>query len=105
MEINEQDWKLFRKRIGGWQEAYMDRLNREYLAPLSGEGAASEKFWRLEKRPQKDKQSPGVVIDMRRSMLFMNMLQLLGDGVIGPEDLEGFSEELRARLARCFTEN
>ena len=105
MEINEQDWKLFRKRIGGWQEAYMDRLNREYLALLSGEGAASEKFWRLEKRLQKDKQSPGVVIDMRRSMLFMNMLQLLGDGVIGPEDLEGFSEELRARLAHCFADH
>ena len=105
MEINEQDWKLFRKRIGGWQEAYMDRLNREYLALLSGEGAASEKFWRLEKRLQKDKQSPGVVIDMRRSMLFMNMLQLLGNGVIGPEDLEGFSEELRARLARCFADH
>lgn len=22
----EKDWKLFRKKLGGWQESYMDRL-------------------------------------------------------------------------------
>ena len=31
MEISKADWKLFRERIGVWQEAYMDRLNREYI--------------------------------------------------------------------------
>ena len=33
--VNEKDWKLFRSRIGLWQEAYMDRLNREYIELLS----------------------------------------------------------------------
>ena len=26
----EKDWKLFRKKLGSWQEAYMDRLIEEY---------------------------------------------------------------------------
>ena len=36
--VNEKDWKLFRNRIPDWQEAYMDRLNHEYIELLSGEG-------------------------------------------------------------------
>ncbi len=26
----EKDWKLFRKKLGSWQEAYMDKLVEEY---------------------------------------------------------------------------
>ena len=39
MNINqhftEADWKLFRKKIAGWQEAYMEKLVREYMDLLS----------------------------------------------------------------------
>ena len=31
-KFSEKDWKLFRKKISGWQEAYMEKLNREYIA-------------------------------------------------------------------------
>ena len=48
--VNEKDWKLFRSRIPDWQEAYMDRLNHEYIELLSGEGNPSDKFWALEER-------------------------------------------------------
>lgn len=30
-EFIEKDWKLFRNIIVDWQEAYMDRLNKEYI--------------------------------------------------------------------------
>ena len=30
-KFSEKDWKLFRKKISGWQEAYMEKLNREYI--------------------------------------------------------------------------
>ena len=33
-EVNEKDWKLFRQKLPGWQEVYMDRLNCEYNGPL-----------------------------------------------------------------------
>ena len=32
--FTEKDWKLFRKKIVVWQEAYMDRLNKEYVELL-----------------------------------------------------------------------
>lgn len=50
MEVSKADWKLFRSRIADWQEAYMERLIKEYAELLNGEGAASDKFWELEKR-------------------------------------------------------
>ena len=37
-KVKEADWRLFRSRLPIWQEAYMERLNREYIALLSGTG-------------------------------------------------------------------
>ena len=93
-QVKEQDWKLFRQRLPDWQENYMDRLNREYIQLLSGEGLASDKFWELEKRVHMDKKSVGVVVEMRRSQLYSNLLSLLVNEIIREDDLTGFSEEL-----------
>ena len=95
----EGDWKLFRKRIADWQEAYMERLVREYVELLSGSELASTKFWELEKRIKRDRRSPGVIVEMSRSMLLSNLVGLLDDGVIAADDLDGFSEGLRERIA------
>ena len=43
--FTKKDWALFREKIADWQEAYMDKLNKEYIELLSGEGKPSEKFW------------------------------------------------------------
>ena len=51
----EKDWKLFRKKVADWQENYIDKLTREYIDLLSGDGNASDKFWELDKRMKKDK--------------------------------------------------
>ena len=37
----EKDWKLFRKKLGGWQESYMDKLVEEYKSIMEG-GQASK---------------------------------------------------------------
>ena len=79
-KIKEADWRLFRSRLPIWQEAYMERLNREYIALLSGTGSASEKFWELEKRMREDKRRGGVVMRMSRSDMELNLLSLLSDG-------------------------
>ena len=97
-QLNEQDWKLFRQKLPFWQEGYMDRLNQEYIRLLSGEGLASEKFWELEKRIRRDQKSPGVMVDMRRSQMYSNLLSLLINGIISEDDLDGFSEELLEAL-------
>lgn len=97
--FNESDWKLFRAKLPGWQEAYMERLNQEYAALLACSGKASEKFWELERRINADKQRVGVVARMSRSNMYHNIHGLLADGVIDLRDLDDFSDELRERMA------
>lgn len=103
--FNESDWKLFRAKLPGWQEAYMERLNQGYAALLAGSGKASEKFWALEKRINADKQRVGVVAGMSRSNMYQNIIGLLDDGVIDLRDLDDFSDELRERMAFVMRES
>ena len=97
-QVKEQDWKLFRRKLPLWQEAYMDKLNQEYIRILSGEGNASDKFWELEERIRRDKKSVGVVADMRRSQMHSHLISLLLNEIIREEDLDGFSKELTEAL-------
>ena len=95
MQITERDWKIFRKKIPDWQEAYMERLAKEYTTLLQREKKASSKFWELEKRIKQDKKSPGVLIDMRRSTAINNIVSLVLDEVISLEDLDEFGNDLQ----------
>ena len=91
--VNEKDWKLFRKKLPGWQEDYMENLCKEYAGILSSSKNASDKFWELEKRIKEDKKDVGVSAQMSRSMMLENITALLLEGAITIEDLDGFSEE------------
>ena len=111
METSKTDWKLFREKIGEWQETYMERLNREYIEILSSEKAASEKFWALDDRMKEDKKKPGVILELRKSNMVWDLLKLIRDGVITVADLSDFSLELQNEIAgflqdhqvdRCF---
>jgi len=93
--FTEKDWKLFRSKIVDWQEAYMDRLGKEYIALLSEDANPSDKFWRLEERIKKDKKKTGVRAEMSRSNLIYNIISLMNEGAIGFEDLEEFSDQLK----------
>lgn len=95
MQITEHDWKIFRKKIPDWQEAYMERLAKEYILLLQSEKKASSKFWELEKRIKEDKKSPGVIIDMRRSTAINQIVNLLLGEVISLDDLKEFSDDLQ----------
>ncbi len=92
-EVAEKDWKLFRKRLPDWQEKYMVRLCEEYIALLSSDKNASERFWELEKRIRKDQLKTGIQADMRRSRMIENLARLVSEGAITLDDLEGFTED------------
>ena len=94
-KFSEKDWKLFRNKISDWKEAYMEKLNKEYVALLSGKGNASDKFWKLEKRIREDKKDCGVQCEMSRSNQFYIMLSLLNEGAITFDELEDFSDDLK----------
>lgn len=93
MRIKETDWKLFSQRLPLWQDAYMERLNNEYMAILGGNGEAAEKFWKLEERIRRDMKSSGVYVRLSRSKAIFNLVSLIKDNVITVNDLEGFSKE------------
>ena len=95
-EISKSDWKLFREKIGDWQENYMQRLEQEYISLLSDDGKlASDKFWELEKRIKKDKKSSGVILQMSKSEAIWNIANMIKLKVIALEDLEDFSDNLK----------
>lgn len=101
-KFSEKDWKLFRNKISDWKEAYMEKLNKEYVALLSGKGNASDKFWKLEKRIREDKKDCGVQCEMSRSNQFYIMLELLNERAITIDDLEDFSEDLKETMKHFF---
>lgn len=74
---------------------YIAKLNREYIEILNSNKPASEKFWEIEKRIRSDKKDAGVIIEMRRLKFIQNILELLSEKVIGLDDLEEFSDELK----------
>lgn len=93
--FSKKDWVLFREKLPGWQEAYMDMLNKEYINILSSEGSPSEKFWRLDKRIKEDRRSPGVQLRLSRTDMVYEIAGLIKEGVICLCDLEEFSGELQ----------
>lgn len=99
MKVSKSDWKLFRTRIGDWQEACMERLVKEYMDLLDGEENASDKFWRLEERIKKDKKHPGVMLELSKGNMIFDIVALINSGVITTADLADFSDELKEIIA------
>ena len=95
MEVSKSDWKLFRALIGDWQEAYMERLVKEYVDLLDGAENASDKFWKLEERIKKDKKHPGVLLELSKGNMIFDIVALINSGVITTDDLADFSDELK----------
>lgn len=95
MEISKKDWKLFQEKLPIWQDAFMGKLNQEYIAILSKEGNPSDLFWELERRIKQDKRRPGVSMEMQKQYLLYSLSSLIVDGAITLDDLDGFSEELK----------
>lgn len=95
MEVSKHDWKLFREKIGAWQESYMEKLNKEYIELLAGSGAPSQKFWSLEKRIRNDKRHKGVLITLSKRSMPFDIVSLIMDGAIDFGDIEDFSDDLK----------
>ena len=102
-QVIEKDWKLFRKLLPGWQEAYMERLAKEYMELLSSDRQASDKFWALDKRIKQDKRRTGVLVSgASRSNMFQLIINLINEEAISEDDLKEFSEDLRDTVKTRF---
>ena len=79
----------------------MDKVNKKLIRLLSDEKLPpSEKFWKAEKLIFREKKSPGVIIEMRRSMFKINLVRLLNEKAITLEDLSDFSPELQEEIKK-----
>lgn len=103
-EFTKQDWTLFKNKISGWQEAYIDRLSKEYIELISEDAKPSVKFWKLDERIKEDRKKNGIILEMKRSSLLYNIISLINDGAITFDDLEGFSDELKETVS-AFAKN
>lgn len=93
-KVSDNDWKLYRSLLPKWQERYMAKLNKEYIALLSENNNPSTNFWKLEKRIRQDVKSPGVIIKVSRNDFFIEILSLIKADVISRDDLDDFSKEV-----------
>ncbi|MCM1048375.1 MAG: multidrug transporter [Clostridiales bacterium] len=99
MEPSKSDWKLYREKVGEWQEHYMENLIKEYSDYLCSDLPASDKFWELEKRIRRDREALGVCIELKRSNMFWDIAGLIQDEVISTDDLEEFSDDVKEAVA------
>ena len=99
VEPSKRDWKLYREKIGEWQEHYMEKLVKEYADYLCSDLPASTKFWEIETRIKRDRKTPGVCIELRKSDMFWDIAGLINDKVISMDDLEEFSNDLKEAVA------
>ena len=96
-DVAERDWRLFKEMLPKWQESYMEKLINQYIEILNGSGEASNRFWALEERINRDKLSSGVLAnDLRRSTMHREIANLLIDSVITLDDLDGFTEDIKS---------
>ena len=103
MDISKNDWKLFRERLSGWQENYMEGLVKEYANFLNDDKKpASEKFWDLAKLIKEDKRQPGVIMEVNKSEVIWDIVRLIRLKVIAYDDLSDFSDELKHEVKRIL---
>ncbi len=104
VEPSKQDWKLYREKIGIWQEHYMENLVREYADYLQSDLPASVKFWEMEKRINRDRKKLGVCIELRKSDVFRDITRLIQEKVITIDDLKEFSDDLKEMVTLILKE-
>ena len=103
MDIRKKDWKIFREKLSGWQENYMEGLVKDYVNFLNDvTKPASEKFWKLEKRIKEDKRHPGVIMELKKSEIIGDIVRLIRLKVITYDDLSDFSDELQNEVKRIL---
>ena len=105
IEITKKDWKLYQEKLPKWQENYMEKLCKEYIELLSSDKRGYEKWWALKERIQNDKKREGVSAELRKSLVPWQLVHLIFDGVITPDDLQCFSSELKDWVITAYHRN
>ncbi len=102
----ESDWRLYRERVSGWRERYLEKANRGVGAVLSDDSKTpTERFWDAHRRMEEVSRVLADCFDGHaRSRMQGNLLIMHGNGVIFDDDLSEFSDGLRERIESAARE-
>ena len=102
----ESDWKLFSEKYNEWKERYVAARLEEYKALLADSDNSVDTFFALKDRIDNDLRSPVFRLPGRisRSDMYLNITALINHGIITPDDLSEFSDEVR-EMAQLVTPN
>lgn len=93
----ESDWKLFSTKYYDWKNRCLEQFFPEYKAILDSDETATDKFFELKKRIDKDSRTPVLRLPGRfsRNDMYMNIAFLINHEVITLDDLSEFSDEVK----------
>ncbi len=76
----------------------MAKLLKEYIDLLKSDDLPSNKFWQLEKRIKEDRRHPGVLLNVEKSNMTLDLAMLIRLEVIDFSELVDFSTELKEKV-------
>ena len=97
----QKDWKRFRALVPELRERYLRGRNAELMAILQDDSLTpTEKFWSASERMEEIKKILRACLDGHSRSKMMSFLMLMYRyRMIADQDLEGFSDEVRMRVA------
>jgi hypothetical protein len=100
MTAVESDWKKFSALIAVWRERYLAERNVCIVRALSNpKKTETERFWDAEEQIQKEARTLRRCLDdLSRSKMWLRLSEMRAAGMIRPEDLADFSEELQRQV-------
>jgi len=101
-KAKESDWRTFRDSLVAWRERYLETVTKQLTDLLRDKDRTpTERFWEAKERIDKEAKILQDCLDgYSRSKMEMKLDRMYRYELIGDEDLERFSEELRERLLR-----
>lgn len=96
----EFDWKKFSARLAPWRERYVTGINARLTQILTDTRlTATERFWKVEELTRQQAKTLQRCLDgTSRSKMWQHLMEMRAAGMIRPEDLADFSEELQHQV-------
>lgn len=97
----KSDWRKFRDLAPLLRERYLKRHNARIASMLSDpKQSETERFWGAHQEMQKQAKALRQCLDGHsRSTMFGFIVTMIHNGMMTREDLEGFSDDLKSKLA------
>jgi hypothetical protein len=96
----ESDWKKLRAMLDTLRERYLVERNARVVGKLTDPNKTeTERFWdALEMMEEEAKTLRRCLDGISRSKMWLRLIEMRAAGMLKPEDLSGFSEELQKQI-------